>query len=80
MQSSGCLRRYWWTTKTLLVDITFDSFFITFAVAVTANMFFVFNISTIVIYSFFRSIWQLNFERFFERVCRINIYNNGVTR
>ena len=34
-------------------NITFASFFITFAVAVTATMFFVFNISNIVIYSFF---------------------------
>ena len=42
-----------WATKTLSTDITFVSFFITFAVAVTATMLFVFNISTIVIYSFF---------------------------
>ena len=42
-----------WATKTLPADITFVSFFITFAVAVTATMLFVFNISTIVIYSFF---------------------------
>ena len=36
-----------WATKTLPTDITFVSFFITFAVVVTATMFFVFNISTI---------------------------------
>ena len=42
-----------WATKTLLGDITFASFFVTFAVAVTATMSFVFNISNIVIYSFF---------------------------
>ena len=42
-----------WATKTLPEDITFVSFFITFAVAVTATMLFVFNISPIVIYSFF---------------------------
>ena len=42
-----------WATKTLPADITFVGFFITFAVAVTATMFFVFIISTIVIYSFF---------------------------
>ena len=42
-----------WATKTLPADITFASFFITFAVAVTATMFIVFNISNIVIYSFF---------------------------
>ena len=42
-----------WATKTLPADITFDSFFTTFVVAVTATMLFVFNISTIVIYSFF---------------------------
>ena len=39
-----------WATKTLPADITFVSFFTTFAVAVTATMLFVFNISTIVIY------------------------------
>ena len=42
-----------WATKTLPADITFVSFFITFAVALTATMLLVFNISTIVIYSFF---------------------------
>ena len=42
-----------WATKTLPADTTFVSFFTTFAVAVTATMLFVFNISTIVIYSFF---------------------------
>ena len=43
-----------WSTKILPADITFlELFFITFAVAVTAAMLFIFNISTIVIYSFF---------------------------
>ena len=48
--SEAVVRR---ATKTLPADITFVSFFITFAVAVTATMFFVFNVSPIVIYSFF---------------------------
>ena len=39
--------------QTLPADITFVSFCITLAVAVTATMLFVFDISTIVIYSFF---------------------------
>ena len=42
-----------WATKTWPADITSVSFFTVFAVAVTATMLFVFNISTIVIYSFF---------------------------
>ena len=42
-----------WATKTWPADITFVSFFTAFALAVTATMLFVFNISTIVIYSFF---------------------------
>ncbi len=42
-----------WATKTSPVDIKFVSFFITFAVVVTATMLFIFNISTIAIYSFF---------------------------
>ena len=42
-----------WATETLPADITFVSFFTTLAVEVTATIFFVFNISTIVIYSFF---------------------------
>ena len=42
-----------WATKTLPADTKFVSFFATFAVEVTATMLFIFNISTIVIYSFF---------------------------
>ena len=67
-----------WATKTLSANIKFVSFFITFAVAVTATILFVFNISTIVIYSFFvasgNSIPNVS----------TNVYavfcNNGVTR
>ena len=42
-----------WATKTLPADTKFVSFFATFAVEVTATMLFIFNISTIVVYSFF---------------------------